>query len=106
MEEWIIDGNYASTMEKRIIACDTVFFLDYPTEVCISGIKERRGKKREDMPWIETEEDIEFTEYIKGFNEEQRPRILELLEKYRDKNIVVFKSREDADKFLIQLKSR
>ena len=58
------------------------------------------------MPWIETEEDIEFTEYIKGFNEEQRPRILELLEKYRDKNIVVFKSREDADKFLIQLKSR
>lgn len=101
MEEWIIDGNYASTMEKRIIACDTVFFLDYPTEVCISGIKERRGKKREDMPWIETEEDIEFTEYIKGFNEEQRPRILELLEKYRDKNIVVFKSREDADNFLI-----
>lgn len=106
MEEWIIDGSYASTMEKRIIACDTVFFLDYPTEVCISGIKERRGKKREDMPWIETEEDIKFTEYIKGFNEEQRPRILELLEKYRDKNIVVFKCREDADKFLIQLKSR
>jgi len=48
--EWIIDGNYASTMEMRLNECDTVFFLDYPTEVCIQGIEARKGKKRSDMP--------------------------------------------------------
>ena len=99
-DEWIIDGNYGSTMELRMTACDTVIFLDYPLDVCLDGIKERRGKSRSDMPWIETEEDAEFIEFIKSYNEQQKPKVLELLEKYSDKNIVIFKSREEADAFL------
>ena len=98
--EWIIDGNYASTMEMRLEKCDTVFYLDYPTEVCLDGVRARRVKKRCDMPWVETEEDTEFTEYVKSFNDNEKPKILRLLEKYRDKDIFVFKSREDADVFL------
>ena len=100
-DEWIIDGNYGSTMELRMAACDTVVFLDYPLDVCLDGIKERRGKPRSDMPWIETEEDSEFIEFIKNYNEQQKPKALELLEKYRDKTIIIFKSREQADEFLI-----
>ena len=99
-DEWIIDGNYGSTIELRMAACDTVIFLDYPLDVCLDGIKERRGKLRSDMPWIETEEDAEFIEFIRNYNEQQKPKVLELLEKYRDKNIVIFKSREQADVFL------
>ena len=99
-DEWIIDGNYSSTMELRMVACDTVIFLDYPFEICLDGIKERRGKSRSDMPWIETEEDAEFIEFIKSYNEQQKPKVLELLEKYSDKNIVIFKSREQTDAFL------
>ena len=59
-DEWIIDGNYGSTMEARMAACDTVFFLDYPRSVCLAGIRERQGKPRADMPWIETEDDEEL----------------------------------------------
>ena len=99
-DEWIIDGNYGSTMELRMAACDTVIFLDYPLDVCLDGIKERRGKPRSDMPWIEIEEDSEFIEFVKSFNEQQKPKVLELLEKYSDKNIIIFKSREQADLFL------
>ena len=99
-DEWIIDGNYGATMELRMAACDTVIFLDYPLDVCLDGIRERRGKPRSDMPWIETEEDAEFIEFIKNYNEQQKPKVLELLEKYRDKNIIIFKSREQADAFL------
>ena len=99
--EWIIDGNYSSTMEKRMSLCDTVFFLDYPLDVCLDGVKSRRGKIRSDMPWIETEEDAEFTEFIKKFNADSRPQVQKLLEKYKnEKNIVIFKSREEADAFL------
>ena len=99
-DEWIIDGNYGSTMELRMAACDTVIFLDYPLDICLDGIKERRGKPRSDMPWIETEEDEEFIEFIKSYNEQQKPKVLELLEKYRDKNIIILGRREQANEFL------
>ena len=99
-DAWIIDGNYGSTMELRMAACDTVIFLDYPLDVCLDGIKERREKPRSDMPWIETEENAEFIEFVKSYNEQQKPKVLELLEKYSDKNIVIFKSREQTDAFL------
>ena len=102
-DSYIIDGNYRSTMEIRIANCDTVFFLDYDLETCLSGILSRRGKVREDMPWIETEEDPEFMQTVKAYIPEQRPWVLELLEKYKDKNIVVFKSREEAEEYLQML---
>ena len=99
-DEWIIDGNYSSTMELRMAACDTVIFLDYPLDICLDGIRERRGKPRSDMPWIEIEEDSEFIEFINSYNEQQKPKVLEFLEKYSDKNIVIFNSREEANAFL------
>ena len=102
-DSYIIDGNYQSTMETRIEKCDTVFFLDYDLETCLSGVLARRGKPREDMPWIETEEDTDFTDYIKSFSSESRPKIISLLEKYKDKSIVVFESREESVKYLESL---
>ena len=103
LPEWIIDGNYGSTLELRMEACDTVIFLDYPVEVCIAGVEERRGKPRPDMPWVETEPDLEFIEFIKKYNEESRPKVIELLEKYKEKNIIIFKSRAEAEEYLRRL---
>lgn len=99
-DEWIIDGNYASTMKLRLEACDTVIFLDYPLDVCLDGIKERFGNPRCDMPWIETELDTEFIEFVKDFDKDQRPNIIKLLDEYKDKNIIAFTSRKQADEFL------
>ena len=103
--EWIIDGNYNSTMELRMQACDTVVFLDYPAEICLRGIRERRGKIRSDMPWAEAadEEDASFMEFIRNFRTESRPQILALLEKFRFKEIYRFTTRAEADAFLAQL---
>lgn len=104
-EEWIIDGNYGSTMELRLQACDTVFFLDYPVEICLEGVKARRGKVRTDMPWIEAEneEDAEFLGFIRSYNEESRPVVLELLKRYEDKDIYIFKNRSEAEAFLSEM---
>ncbi len=101
-EQWIIDGNYASTMEMRMQACDTVIFLDYPPELCLAGAQERKGKARPDLPWVESNDldDSEFMEYIRKFHELNRPTILSLLEKYSDKEIIIFHSREEAEIFL------
>lgn len=98
--QWIIDGNYLSTMEERMRESDTIFFLDYPLETCLSGVRERIGKKRSDMPWVEVSEDAEFMAFIKNFNVDTRPVIQELLEKYSYKRVIIFKDRKQADQFL------
>lgn len=98
-DRWIIDGNYNRTLEMRLSACDTVFLLDIPTEICISGAAARVGKKREEMPWVETEFDPEFKEYISTFSQTKLPYIYELLSAYSDKNIVIFRSREQIDEY-------
>ena len=101
-DEWIIDGNYASTIELRLQACDTVIFLDYPLEVCLAGISERKGKERADMPWVESEneDDEEFMELVRNYNSKNRPEVMELFKKYSDKDIYIFKSREEAEGLL------
>ena len=103
LDKWIIDGNYGSTMELRLQACDTVIFLDYPLDVCLDGIRERKGKKRTDIPWVENEEAIELIEFVKNFNFQSRPKVIELLEKYSYKTIYIFKTRKDANNFLTNL---
>lgn len=104
-DEWIIDGNYGSTIELRLQACDTVIFLDYSPDVCLDGIMKRRGKVRSDMPWTEKEdeEDEQFIEFVKSFNSQSRPMIAELLDRYPQKEIFIFKDRDEADRFLNQL---
>ena len=104
--KWIIDGNYGSTMEMRIKECDTVFFLDYPTEVCIEGIKSRKGVPRSDMPWVEKDNtDKEFIDFINNYNSESRPEVISLLEKYSSKNIIIFQTRTESEEYLSLLKN-
>lgn len=101
-DNWIIDGNYQRTLEMRMKESDTIFLLDYPLEVCLSGAESRIGKKRDDLPWVEEKLDDEFKQVIINFSKEKLPQIYELLEKYKDsKRIVIFKSREEANDYII-----
>lgn len=97
-ERWIIDGNYQRTLELRLQACEAVFLLDYPLEVCLAGASSRIGQKREDFPWIETEFDEEFRQWILDFPQYKLPEIYKLLEQHQEgKQIVILHSRQEAD---------
>ena len=101
---WIIDGNYRRTLETRFQECDTVFLMDYPLDVCLLGAQSRIGKQREDMPWVEAEFEEEFKQWILDFPKSQLPYLYELLEKYKkEKEIVIFRSREKAEDYLNSL---
>lgn len=100
-ESWIIDGNYGRTIEMRMKCCDTVFLLDYPLEICLEGARSRVGVQREEIPWVEEELDEEFKQWIIDFPKTKLPQIYKLLERYGEgKEIHIFRSRDDAEKYL------
>ena len=103
-ERWILDGNFLRTLEIRLEVCDTAILLDIPLEVCLTSVKKRIGQVREDMPWVETEFDPEFKQWIIDFPQNQLPQIYELLKRYQgQKNVVVLRSREEAEWYLRSL---
>lgn len=100
-EQWIIDGNYQRTIERRLQSCDTVFLLDYPAEQCLAGAEERVGKKREEIPWVEESLDESFRQWITAFRQAALPQIYSLLRQYHDgRKITIFKSRTEAEGYL------
>lgn len=105
-ESWIIDGNFNRTLPHRLQYCDLVFFFDLPTAVCfwsaIKRVLQNYGKTRPDMggkcrerfDWGE----LDLYKSILQFNRKHRKKYYELLD-YHD-NVVIFKSRKQADKYL------
>lgn len=106
-KEWIIDGNYNSTMELRFAAADLVIFLDINRLVCIWGAIKRHGKKRSDLPdYLEEKFDKEFFDFCKliwNFKNTDKNKILALHEKYTDKKFITIKNRKEVNNYLEEL---
>lgn len=84
-DEWIIDGVYMNTLEKRVAAADTVIFFDVSRARCMWRIVKRivstRGTVRPDMAEGCPEKwDLEFLAYVWTFRSKRRPKILSALE--------------------------
>lgn len=102
---WILDGNYRRTLPIRLEHCDTVILLDFPTEICLSQAAGRIGRKREDLPWVETEFDPEFQNWIRHFRKRNLPEIMSMLEEYREsRSIYVLHSHQETEDFIQTLK--
>ena len=86
--EWILDGNYISTIEQRIKGADTIFLFDYTTKDCLEGVKSRIGVKRDDIPWIETKLDPDFQKWIMDFRKDKEKYLMKL-KKNVNKNITI-----------------
>lgn len=108
---WIIDGNYISTIEKRISLADTIILLNLPTETCLENVIKRSQDrlslevKHEDMAdnFDHTLSD-EFVEFVKNFSNETFPKIQSILSNYTNKTIHIFSSYDEIDDFLNNLK--
>jgi adenylate kinase family enzyme len=106
-EKWIIDGNYDRTMEMRFTAADLIIFLDMNRLVCIWSVAKRSGKKRSDLPnYLEEPtffSKIFFDTQLKmiwTFPKTKRKTIMDLHEKYPEKEFLHIKSRRRLKKIL------
>ena len=104
-EEWVIDGNYGSTMELRLSRADTAVFLDLPTLTCVIGVLGRvrrwRGRSRPDMADGCPEHfNLEFLRYTLRFRRDTRPRVVERLARF-DGDVIVLRSRRAVRRYLV-----
>lgn len=102
-EEWIIDGTYKMTLEKRIEKCDVVIFLNYPLARKLKGIFFRylknKGKEKEDIPGCKEKMDFEFIKNTVTWDKRNKNVIKEVLQKNKDKEIIILKNRRNLNEW-------
>jgi len=81
-EEWIMDGNYGSTLEKRLKVADTVIFLNYSRYLCLwRGLMRQFSRQRVDpIPGCHEKIDFEFIKWIWNYPRKIRPTIMKILD--------------------------
>ncbi len=109
---WVIDGNYTSkgASEERLAACDTIVFLDFPRRVCFWRVLRRTvrtfGRTRPDLADGCIERiDFEFLRWVWDAPG-RRPKMLALLDQYRDtRRVVVLSNTREVRRFVAGLRS-
>lgn len=102
-ESWIIDGNYKSTLDIRLTACDTVIFLDVNRFICIYRAIKRTlaNKTRPDMAeGCEERFDFEFMKFLWDYPNKTRPQIMKKLNSAgTHQKVIIAKSGKHAIKW-------
>lgn len=106
-DNWIIDGNYISTLEMRVKLADTIILLNIQCEICLINAYNRaeeyikQGINRDDMAegfdWTITEE---FVNYIKNFEKDAIPKIKDILKNYTDKKVKELSNYKELEEFI------
>jgi adenylate kinase family enzyme len=105
---WVMDGNYARTLEPRLTRADTVVHLDFPTWRCLAAITKRTflacnlNHPRPDMhPDCPEQWDWEFIEWVLNFRRTERPKTLRAIERHADRlRVITLTTRREVDAFL------
>ena len=110
-EEWIVDGNNIRTIPQRLELCDTVFYFDFPSLICLWGVFSRciknYGKSRPDMGGYCPERiDFHFYKQVLSFNRRNRKKLYAMIKEAQDVKCIVFKNRRQVKRYLRELAVR
>ena len=111
-KNFIIDGNFHSTIETRFPYADTIIYLDFNKYLCLFRALKRyfqhRNKARPDMnSGCKEKIDIAFIKWIWNFNKEIKPYLMNLIKNdSKNKEIFILKSDRDIKRFLSKIKQR
>ncbi|MDA3815169.1 MAG: hypothetical protein PF549_02275 [Patescibacteria group bacterium] len=103
-EEWIMDGNYRSTMGLRIPHADTIIWLGFSPIVCFYRILKRRlkNKRIDELAGCKERVTFELLRWVLWkFPRENKKDILKKIEEVKDeKDVFILKSNQEVENFL------
>ncbi len=105
-EQWVMDGNYTSTLVMRAKRADTMIFIDFPRRLSYLRIFLRllrhRGESRSSVAEGCPEKiDLEFLEWIWYYPKTHRPRILRYLKSLDGtKEVFILRSQKQIERFV------
>lgn len=111
-ERWVIEGNYSSSMDIRLHACDGLIQLELPLWLCLWRVLKRRiqyrNKTRPDMaPGCPEKLDFAFLKFIVttyyGRRESHRLMVQRLLSENPEKAVHVLRHPREIERFLQQI---
>lgn len=111
-EEWVMDGNYTSSLGLRAAAADTIVFIDIPRRLSYLRVFVRflrfRGKTRPDLNEDCPEKiDWDFIQWIWDYPRTRKPIILRFLEKLgRTKDVYILHNQREINEFLKAIKKK
>lgn len=101
--KWVIDGTYKATLEERVKKADMIIFLDYSTIARLKGILGRyfkdKGKERPEIPGCKEQMNFDFIKMTVNWKRTKGNTIYEILEKNKNKKILIFKNRRKLNKW-------
>jgi adenylate kinase family enzyme len=82
--EWMIDGNYVSSMPIRLTAADGVIIMDVPTVVALWGVFRRWWKYRsgQHSEGAFVRITAAFLRYVARFRKSMRPRVVAVVREH------------------------
>ena len=102
-DQWIIDGIYLGTMERRLASADTAIYLDVPRYLCLFRVLLRtirwwRRQRPEGPTGCRERFDRDFFHYVWNFRNKDHPRILAALTRHSSIcKIVVVRNKRDYE---------
>lgn len=106
-DAWVLDGNYAGTLDVRLAAADTVIFLDFPRRICLTRVIRRtiasRGRDIQ-APGCPDKVDREFLSWIWNFRTQTRPEVLAAIAEHgKQTEQVILGSPREVRQFLASI---
>lgn len=103
-EQWIIDGNYSSTIDTRIAQADTIIFFDFPKYRSIIRVLKRLFKNKKPFDKEDgTKEKVQW-ELIRYILKYPRKEILSKINDQKEiKNVFIVRNNKEIRSLLTKL---
>lgn len=102
-EQWIMDGTYRSTLEKRVKRAEMILFLNYSTAAKLKGILSRyrknKGNEKPDIPGCKEKMTWEFIRFTAKWNRTKKKFVEKVLQENQEKKIFIFKTRKELNQW-------